>query len=58
MYSKRMHGDAPVVTGFVIMSKDAGWCSLGWAAQQQERRCVQVHRGRGEKLKLHESESR
>lgn len=41
-----------------ILLKDAGRRSLGRAAQQQERRCVQMHRGRGDELKLQQSESR
>lgn len=38
--------------------KDAGRCPLGWSSQQQEGRCVQMHCGRGEELKLQQSESR
>ena len=37
---------------WVILLKDAGWCSVGRATQQQERRCVQMCCGRGEELKV------
>lgn len=47
----------------VLMMKDfllkvAGRCSLGRTPQQQERRRVQMHRGRGEELKLQQNEYR
>lgn len=56
--TKRTHDDVLMINECVIPLKDAGWCSLGRAAQQQERRCVQMHCGRGEELKLQQSESR
>lgn len=41
-----------------ILLKDACRRSLGRATQQQERRCVQMRRGRRDELKLQQSESR